>query len=175
MKKPPPSLLIVYTGDGKGKTTAALGLALRAIGRERRVAVVQFIKGNWRTGEKLFAEKTSALEFHTMGLGFTWESDDLRQDARAAVGAWAKARELILAGRHDVVILDEITYAFHYKFLRLPEVLSVLKRRPARVSVVLTGRDAPKALIRAADLATEMRMVKHPFQKGFSAKEGIDF
>lgn len=175
MKKPKPSLVIVYTGNGKGKTTAALGLAFRALGRGFKVAVVQFIKGAWRTGERAMAAKTPGLEFHTMGLGFTWESRDIRQDAAAARAAWGKAKSLIAAGRHDVVILDEITYTFHHKFLPLSDVLSALKKRPRRVSVVLTGRKAPLALVRSADLVTEMRPVKHPFQKGHAAKPGIDF
>ncbi len=175
MKKPKDSLVIVYTGNGKGKTTAALGLAFRALGRGLKVAVVQFIKGDWRTGERDMAAKTPGMEFHTLGLGFTWESHDLQEDARAAQAAWERARSLVAAGKHDVVILDEITYAFHHKFLRLKDVLAALKARPRRVSVVLTGRDAPAALVKAADLATEMRLVKHPYEKGFSAKPGIDF
>ncbi|MBI4396664.1 MAG: cob(I)yrinic acid a,c-diamide adenosyltransferase [Elusimicrobia bacterium] len=175
MKKPLDSLVIVYTGNGKGKTTAALGLAFRALGRGLKVAVVQFIKGDWRTGEGDMAKKIPGIEFHTMGLGFTWESQDLRRDAKAAQAAWKKARELIIAGRHDVVILDEITYAFQEKFLGLKDVLETLKSRPAKINVVVTGRDAPPSLIRAADLVTEMRLVKHPFLKGHAAKPGIDF
>lgn len=175
MKKPLDSIVIVYTGNGKGKTTAALGLAFRALGRGLKVAVVQFIKGTWRTGERDMANKTSGIEFHTMGLGFTWESKDLRQDAKAAQAAWEKARGLIAAGRHDVVILDEITYTLNLKWLRVTDVLAALKKRPRHVNVVLTGRDAPRALINAANLVSEMRLVKHPFQKGHSAKPGIDF
>jgi cob(I)alamin adenosyltransferase len=125
--------LIVYTGHGKGKTTAAFGLAFRALGRELPVAMVQFIKGKWKTGERIYAEKLQAggapLEMHVMGRGFTWESDDLSQDKRAAQEAWATAKALIEGGKHPVVILDELTYCFHYDFLSLDEVLAVFKAR----------------------------------------------
>ncbi len=173
-------LVIVYTGQGKGKTTAAFGIIFRALGRHMRVAVVQFIKGKWMTGERIFAESLvgapdALLEFHVMGKGFTWESDDLSRDRRAAEEAWAKSSALITAGVHDVVILDELTYVMNYGFVRVEEILGVLRDRPPHVHVVITGRKAPQELIDAADLVTDMTVVKHPFKNGISAQEGIDF
>jgi precorrin-4/cobalt-precorrin-4 C11-methyltransferase len=168
-------LLLVYTGHGKGKTTAALGLVFRALGRGLRVAVVQFIKGKWKTGERLFAETIPGLTFLVMGQGFTWESDDLSRDRTAALSAWQKSRELIEAGEHSIVILDEITYAIQYSFIALDDVLAALRGRPPHVSVVVTGRNAPEELAALADVVTEMKPVKHPFTKGIKAQKGIDF
>jgi cob(I)alamin adenosyltransferase len=168
-------LVMVYTGQGKGKTTAALGLVWRALGRDLRVAVVQFIKGKWRTGERVFAETLPQLTFLVMGQGFTWESDDLSRDQRAAAAAWQRSRELILSGEQDLVVLDEITYAFSYGFVALDDVLATLRERPPHVHVVLTGRHAPEALLAAADLVTEMKSHKHPFEKGEKAQPGVDF
>jgi cob(I)alamin adenosyltransferase len=168
-------LLIVYTGHGKGKTTAALGMVFRALGRDLAVTVVQFIKGKWKTGERLFAQKLPGLEFHVMGLGFTWESDDLARDKAAARAAWETAREAILSGQRDLVVLDELTYTFHYDFLPLDEVMEVLRTRPPHVHVVVTGRNAPEALVAAADLVSEMVSVKHPYQAGIKAQIGVDF
>lgn len=169
------SLLVVYTGNGKGKTTAALGMVFRALGRGMRVTVVQFIKGKWKTGERLFGERLPELRFHVMGLGFTWESDDLAKDKAAARAAWETARAEIESGERDLVVLDELTYTFHYDFLPLDEVLAVLRARPENVHVVVTGRNAPEALTEAADLVTEMTLVKHPFQAGHKAQIGVDF
>jgi cob(I)alamin adenosyltransferase len=166
---------MVYTGQGKGKTTAALGLVWRALGRGLRVAVVQFIKGKWKTGERAFAESIPGLTFLVMGQGFTWESDDLSRDQRAAQAAWERSKALILGGQHDVVVLDEITYAFSYGFVALDDVLATLAARPAHVHVLLTGRHAPEALLAAADLVTEMKPHKHPFEKGEKAQAGVDF
>jgi cob(I)alamin adenosyltransferase len=171
----PKGLVLVYTGDGKGKTTAALGLVFRALGRGLRVAVVQFIKGKWKTGERLFAETIPGLTFQVMGRGFTWESDDLSRDAAAAAAAWGEAAALIRAGGHDVVVLDELTYAINYGFVALGEILATLEARPAHVHVVVTGRNAPAGLVEAADLVTEMKSVKHPFDKGRKAQIGVDF
>jgi cob(I)alamin adenosyltransferase len=168
-------LVMVYTGQGKGKTTAALGLVWRALGRGLRVAVVQFIKGKWRTGERVFAETLPQLTFLVMGQGFTWESDDLSRDQRAAAAAWQRSRELILSGAQDLVVLDEITYAFSYGFVALDEVLATLRERPPHVHVVLTGRHAPEALVATADLVTEMKSHRHPFEKGEKAQPGVDF
>jgi cob(I)alamin adenosyltransferase len=168
-------LTVVYTGDGKGKTTAALGMVFRALGRGFRVAVVQFIKGNWKTGERLFAESVPELTFKTMGRGFTWESDDLTKDAGMAKAAWEEARSLIVSGQYDLVVLDEITYTFQYDFIALDDVLATLRARPAHVHVVLTGRGAPEALLAVADLVSEMRCVKHPFEQGHKAQLGVDF
>jgi len=168
-------LLIVYTGNGKGKTTAALGLVFRALGRGLRVAVVQFIKGKWKTGERLFAEQHPALTFLVMGQGFTWESDDLGRDRHAAREAWTAASNLIGAGGHDVVVLDEITYALNYDFLSTEEVVESLGARPEHVHVVLTGRNASQELCGIADLVTEMKAIKHPFERGHKACPGIDY
>jgi cob(I)alamin adenosyltransferase len=168
-------LITVYTGNGKGKTTAALGIAFRALGRDLPVAVVQFIKGKWKTGERLFAERVPGLEFHVMGLGFTWESDDLSRDRRAAAAAWETSVSLIAGGRHPFVILDELTYVLNYGFVSVEEVLAQLAARPPHVHVVITGRNAPEALVEAADLVTEMRAVKHPFERGVRAQLGLDY
>jgi cob(I)alamin adenosyltransferase len=168
-------LLVVYTGQGKGKTTAALGLCFRALGRGMRVAVVQFIKGKWKTGERLFAEKLAGLTFLVMGRGFTWDSDDLSKDKEAAEGAWRQARSLIASGEHAVVILDELTYVINYGFVPVEEVLEALEHRPRHVHVVVTGRNAPEALVARADLVTEMQNIKHPFAQGRTAQLGIDY
>ncbi|AUX39136.1 cob(I)alamin adenolsyltransferase/cobinamide ATP-dependent adenolsyltransferase [Sorangium cellulosum] len=168
-------LVIVYTGHGKGKTTAALGMVFRALGRGMRVAVVQFIKGKWKTGERLFAETLPGLTFLVMGRGFTWESDDLSRDKAAARAAFDEAAALIAGGEHDIVVLDEITYAIHYGFIAEGELLSALRGRPAHVHVVITGRNAPDALVELADLVTEMKSVKHPFAQGMKAQIGVDF
>ncbi len=167
--------LLIYTGQGKGKTTAALGLVFRALGRGLRVAVVQFIKGKWKTGERQYAETIPELTFLVMGQGFTWESDDVSRDKGAARQAWATSHELIRAGEHAIVVLDEITYAINYGFIELADVLEALASRPPHVHVVLTGRNAPEELLAVADLVTEMRAVKHPHARGIPAQPGIDF
>jgi cob(I)alamin adenosyltransferase len=169
-------IVIVYTGNGKGKTTAALGLAWRALGRQLPVAVVQFIKGKWKTGERIFAEHVPALlTFRVMGLGFTWDSDDLSRDAAAAQAAWAEARAFIAGGQQSIVILDELTYAINYGFVPLGELLEALRTRPRHVTVAITGRNAPEELCAAADLVTEMKSLKHPFDKGKKAVLGVDY
>lgn len=172
---PATGLVHVYTGQGKGKTTAALGVVFRALGRGMRVAVVQFIKGKWKTGERLFAETLPGLTFLVMGKGFTWNSDDLGQDRAAAVAAWAAAKALISSGEQAIVVLDEITYAINYGFIELAEVIASLAARPPHVHVILTGRNAPGELCARADLVTEMTAVKHPFTSGGKAQPGIDF
>ena len=171
----PSGLLLVYTGNGKGKTTAALGIVFRALGRKLPVAVVQFIKGKWKTGERMFAETLPGLTFLVMGKGFTWESDDLSRDKTAAVAAWAKAKELIDAGDHTVVVLDELTYVLNYGFVPSDDVVATLRARPPHVNVVITGRSAPEALLAIADLVTDMQPVKHPFTEGRKAVVGIDY
>ena len=171
--------IIVYTGDGKGKTTAALGLCWRALGRELSVAVVQFVKGKWKTGERRFAEELIArdgrLSFAVMGRGFTWESDDLSRDRAAAEAAWAESRRLVGGGAHAVVVLDELTYVINYGFVPLDDVLAALRDRPRHVTVAITGRNAPDALVAVADVVTEMRAVKHPFAQGTKAVPGLDY
>jgi cob(I)alamin adenosyltransferase len=170
-----PGLLVVYTGDGKGKTTAALGMVFRALGREQPVAVVQFVKGRWETGERLLAKGLASLEFRTLGAGFTWEGDDPEVHARAARAAWDEARALLAAGRHRIVVLDELTHVVNRGYVPAGEVLAAVAARALKTTVVITGRDAPQAIVDAADLATEMRSLKHPFARGVKAIAGVDF
>jgi cob(I)alamin adenosyltransferase len=174
-KAAPRGLLVVYTGDGKGKTTAALGIALRALGRGMSVAVLQFIKGQWRTGEALFAAAHPELTFQTLGEGFTWKGDDPSAHEQAARAGWERARAILAAGAHRIVVLDELTHAIRCGYVPLAEVLAALAARPAHVTAVVTGRGAPAELVDAADLVTEMRCSKHPFQRGVPALLGVDF
>jgi cob(I)alamin adenosyltransferase len=169
-------LLMVHTGAGKGKTTAAFGLALRMLGRGRRVGVVQFIKGAWSTGERGALERFSdLLEWHTMGEGFTWETQDRARDVAAAERAWAKALELMHQPGLGLLVLDELNIALRYDYLEEAAVLAGLAARPPALHVVVTGRNARPALIAAADLVTEMTLVKHHFASGVKAQEGIEF
>jgi cob(I)alamin adenosyltransferase len=169
-------LLIVHTGTGKGKSTAAFGLALRMLGRERRVGVVQFIKGAWHTAERdALAKFGEQVSWHTMGEGFTWETQDLARDIAAAERAWAKAQELMADPSFGLVILDELNIALRYDYLDLDQVIAALKARRPGLHVVVTGRNAKAPLIEAADLVTEMTLVKHHFAAGVKAQEGIEF
>jgi cob(I)alamin adenosyltransferase len=169
-------LLIVHTGPGKGKSTAAFGLALRMLGRGHRVGVVQFIKGAWHTGERdAFAAFDDRVSWHTMGEGFTWETQDLARDIAAAERAWDKARELMNDPSFGLVILDELNIALRYDYLNLEAVLATLASRRAGLHVVITGRNAKPALIEAADLVTEMSLVKHHFAAGVKAQAGVEF
>ncbi len=175
-KKIEKGLLIVNTGPGKGKTTAAFGLALRMLGYGRRVGVVQFIKGAWHSGEKdAFAAFGDKVAWHTMGEGFTWETQDLKRDIAAAEGAWAKALELMADPTISLVVLDELNIALRYDYLDLDKVVSALKDRRADLHVVVTGRNAKPALVEAADLVTEMGSTKHHFATGVKAQQGIEF
>ena len=169
-------LLMVHTGPGKGKSTAAFGLALRMLGRGRSVGVVQFIKGAWQTGEQEALKTFGArVAWHTMGEGFTWETQDLARDKAAAERAWGKARELLADPAFGLVILDELNIALRYDYLPLDAVLEGLAARRPGLHVVVTGRNAKPDLIEAADLVTEMGKVKHPFEAGIKAQEGIEF
>jgi cob(I)alamin adenosyltransferase len=169
------SLVIVYTGQGKGKTTAALGIMMRARGRGLRVLMLSFIKSvNGDYGERYSAQKLGA-QLEAVGRGFTWESDDLEKDKAMALFGWQRAKREIVSGFWDIVILDELTYALAFRWLPLDELLDVLRNRPELVNVVITGRDAPAGLVDFADLVTEMREVKHPFQQNVPAVPGIDF
>ena len=169
-------LLIVHTGPGKGKSTAAYGLLLRMVGRGRRTAVVQFIKGAWSTGERSVLEGFGPLvEWHTMGEGFTWETQDRDRDVAACRKAWSVTLELLSREDLALVVLDELNIALRYDYLSLDEVLAALAARPAMQHVVVTGRNAKPALIEAADLVTEMTVVKHHFAAGVKAQEGIEF
>jgi len=169
-------LLIVNTGEGKGKTTAALGMALRAAGHGMRVCFIQFIKGSWQYGEMTAMEAFhGAIDFHVMGRGFTWQSEDMEKDKAAARQAWSFAKNAIASGRYHMVVLDEFTYLLIYKMVGLEEVLQILTEKPKNLHVVITGRNAPQPLIDAADLVTEMKAVKHPFKSGVKAQKGIEF
>ena len=169
-------LLIVHTGPGKGKSTAAFGLALRMLGRGHRVGVVQFIKGAWHTGERdAFAAFGDRVSWHTMGEGFTWETQDLARDVAAAERAWNKAVDLMNDHTFSLVILDELNIALRYDYLDLDAVLAALAGRRAGLHVVVTGRNAKPALIEAADLVTEMGLVKHHFAAGVKAQAGVEF
>jgi len=170
-----PSIVLVNTGDGKGKTTAAMGVVLRALARDWRVVVIQFVKsGRWHSGEVRLLSGLGA-EWHTMGDGFTWEVDDLDHSAELAVDAWKLAREAIESGTFDLVLLDEITYPINWGWLDEAEVVATIAGRPRKVNIVITGRNAPEAIVSIADTVSEMRKVKHAFDAGIRAAKGIDF
>jgi cob(I)alamin adenosyltransferase len=169
-------LLIVHTGAGKGKSTAAFGLALRMLGRGHRVGVVQFIKGAWHTAERdALAAFGDQISWHTMGEGFTWETQDRARDVAAAERAWAKALQLMTDESFGLVILDELNIALRYDYLDLQQIVAALVARRPGLHVVVTGRNAKPALIEAADLVTEMSLVKHHFAAGVKAQPGIEF
>jgi cob(I)alamin adenosyltransferase len=169
-------LLIVHTGPGKGKSTAAFGLALRMLGRGRRVGVVQFIKGAWHTSERdALAKFGEGVAWHTMGEGFTWETQDLKRDIAAAERAWAKALELMADPSFSLVILDELNIALRYEYLDLQVVVAALAARRPPLHVIVTGRNAKPELVAVADLVTEMTLVKHHFAAGVKAQPGIEF
>ena len=169
-------LLIVHTGKGKGKTSAALGMVIRAIGHGMKVGVVQFVKGAMTTGEKtVFDAFPDNVEFKPMGEGFTWDTQDRGRDIAAAQAALNEVRRMIADPAYHMVLADELNIALRYEYLPLDEVLAVLTTRDEMKHVIVTGRNAPEALIEAADLVTEMTMVKHPFRSGVKAQKGIEF
>jgi len=171
-------LIIVHTGKGKGKSTAAFGMIFRCIAHGMPSAVVQFIKGGMATGERDLIRRHFAdlCAFHTMGEGFTWETQDRARDTAMAQAAWEKAKDLIRDPRHRMVLLDEINIALRYDYLDAAEVAAFLAaEKPEMTHVVLTGRNAPEALIEIADLVTEMELVKHPFRAGIKAQQGVEF
>ena len=169
-------LLIVHTGAGKGKSTAAFGLALRMLGRGERIGVVQFIKGAWHTAERdALLKFGDQIVWHTMGEGFTWETQDRARDIAAAERAWAKACELMDDASFRLIILDELNIALRYEYLDLASVVAALSARRPGLHVVVTGRNAKPALLAAADLVTEMTLVKHHFAAGVKAQPGIEF
>jgi cob(I)alamin adenosyltransferase len=169
------SLVVVYTGNGKGKTTAALGMLLRAWGRGMKVCMLSFIKSETSNfGEERAARKLD-IELIPLGAGFTWLSKDLEHDKALAQRCWALCKQKIESAAYDIVVLDEITYPLTYGWLDMDDVLDTLRNRPANLHVVITGRDAPQPLIDFADLVTEMREIKHPFQRGIKAQPGVDF
>ena len=169
-------LLIVHTGKGKGKSTAAFGLALRALGNGFRVGVVQFVKGAWKTGERdILAQFPDMVTMKAMGEGFTWDTQDRQRDLAAARAAWEAAKEMIADPSYRMVILDELNIVLRYDYLPLEEILAVLRDKPCDLHVVVTGRNAKPELIELADLVTEMTQIKHPFREGVKAQPGIEF
>ncbi|WP_420585641.1 cob(I)yrinic acid a,c-diamide adenosyltransferase [Ruegeria sp.] len=168
-------LVLINTGKGKGKSSAAFGVVIRALGWGQKVAVVQFIKGKWKTGERRFFEERDLVTWHTMGEGFTWDTQDRERDIAAATAAFDKACALMASGEYDLVVLDEINIALRYEYLSVERVIEGLTARSDKTSVFLTGRDAPQALRDYADLVTEMTEEKHPFQAGIKAQRGVDF
>ncbi|WP_020698097.1 cob(I)yrinic acid a,c-diamide adenosyltransferase [Reyranella massiliensis] len=169
-------LLVVHTGKGKGKSTAAFGLLLRALGRGLRCGVVQFGKGAWQTGERFAVERFGdQVQWYTLGEGFTWETQDRERDVAAARRAWAKALELMADPSIRFIVLDELNISLRYDHLDIAEVVTALRARRADQHVVVTGRNAKPELIEAADLVTEMTLVKHHFAAGVKAQEGIEF
>lgn len=173
-------LLIVYTGAGKGKSTAALGLAMRAVGHGQRVAFVQFIKGKWKTGEQTTLRRFPEIEHIISGEGFTWDTQDLSVDIAAAEHGWGEVERLLASARQNpealqLLILDELNIALRYRHLDLERVLAALGARPPQLHVVVTGRDAPPALVDLADTVTVMEPLKHAFEAGVRAQRGIEF
>ncbi|MGV6849381.1 MAG: cob(I)yrinic acid a,c-diamide adenosyltransferase [Marinibacterium sp.] len=174
-RDPGRGLVYVHTGKGKGKSSSAFGVVVRALGWGQSVAVVQFIKGKWITGERRFFDKLGDVTWHTMGEGFTWDTQDRDRDIAAATTAFDRARALMASGDHDLVVLDEINIALRYEYLSVDTILDSLNARSNRTSVILTGRDAKPEIMDYADLVTEMTEVKHPFAAGIKAQKGLDF
>jgi cob(I)alamin adenosyltransferase len=170
-----PSLVLVNTGDGKGKSTAAFGVVLRAVARDWKVCVIQFLKsGRWRTGEEELGRRLG-VDWNPMGDGFTWDSDDLEATRDKAVAAWETASRVIAAGDHQLVVLDEVTYPMTWGWIQTAAVVAAIRDRPRTVNIVATGRDAPAELIEVADTVTEMRKLRHAYDTGVQARRGIDF
>lgn len=169
-------LVMVHTGKGKGKSTAAFGVVFRAIGNDMRVGVVQFVKGKWGTGERKVLEAfPDQVEMTAMGDGFTWETQDRARDIQAAKQAWERAKEMIMDPNLDLVLCDELNIVLRYDYLDVNEVVEFLKTKPEMKHVIITGRNAKPELIDFADLVTEMEMIKHPFRSGVKAQVGIEF
>jgi cob(I)alamin adenosyltransferase len=168
-------VVIVHTGNGKGKSTAGFGVVLRAAGHGQAVAVVQFIKGTWKTGEGKLLKDLPGVTHVVSGEGFTWNTQDKAQDIAAAQAGWQRARAFIEEGAHDVVVLDELNLTLSYGYLATDEVVSVLQNKPEHVSIVITGRRAPQEIIDAADTVTEHTLVKHAYTAGIRARKGIEF
>jgi cob(I)alamin adenosyltransferase len=169
------SLVLVNTGPGKGKTSAAMGVVIRGVARGWPVAVVQFLKsGSWKTGEEKVCRQLG-VDWWAMGEGFTWDSADLTQDQAVAAGAWQHGKELIRAGNHQLVVLDEVTYPLNWGWIDLDDAVETIRSRPEPVNVICTGRKAPAALIEVADTVSEIAEVKHAYKAGIRAKKGIDY
>ncbi|MDP1819380.1 MAG: cob(I)yrinic acid a,c-diamide adenosyltransferase [Acidimicrobiales bacterium] len=178
---PPPrrrveSVVLVHTGDGKGKSTSAFGMVVRAVARDWRVGVVQFLKsGKWQVGEERVCRDRLGVDWFAIGEGFTWESEDLSQDEAVARAAWEHTRAMLAGGEHRLVVLDEITYPMTWGWISTADVVAAIAERPPTVNVVCTGRGAPDELVTLADTVTEMRKVKHIYDTGVLAKKGIDY
>ena len=174
-RRPAPSLVLVNTGDGKGKSTAAFGTVLRAVARGWKVCVLQFVKsGRWRTGEEELGRRLG-VDWNPLGDGFTWDSEDLEATRAKAVAAWAAARQVLASGDYQLVVLDELTYPMNWGWIDKAEVAAAIRERPATVNVVATGRDAPPELLEVADTITEMRKLRHAYDQGVTARRGIDY
>lgn len=170
-----PSLVLINTGDGKGKSTAAFGTAIRAVARGWRVAVIQFLKsGEWSVGEEKIGRQVG-IDWWALGDGFTWDSDDMDESEAIARDAWRHASEVIASGEYDLVVLDEITYPINWGWILIGDVVQALENRPERVNVFITGRDAPEELVEIADTVTEMVKIKHAYDRGVMARRGIDY
>ncbi len=169
-------LIMVHTGKGKGKSTAAFGMVFRALGNGMKVGVVQFVKGKWQTGERVILEKLGdQVTMTAMGDGFTWETQDRQRDIDAARAAWERTKEMIMDDEHDMVLCDELNIVLRYDYLPVSEVIEVLQNKPEMKHVIITGRNAKEELMEIADLVTDMTMVKHPFRDGVKAQVGIEF
>ncbi len=169
-------LIIVHTGKGKGKSTAAMGMVMRAVGHGMRVGIVQFVKGVWETGERdVLAKFPDLVTIHAMGEGFSWESQDRQRDLAAARTAWDAAKQMIADPAYKMVLLDELNIVLRYDNLPIDEVVETLKNKPRDLHVIVTGRNAKDDMIEVADLVTDMTMVKHPFRSGVKAQAGIEF
>jgi len=168
-------VILVHTGNGKGKSSSAFGMMARALGHNMRVGVVQFIKGSFSTGEETFFRRFPEVEYHVMGDGYTWETQDRERDVAKAQAAWQIAQDMLRNPGLQLVVLDEINIALKLRYIKIEQVLDALRNRPAMQHVVLTGRGAPDALIEAADTVTEMRPIKHAFDAGIQAQSGIEF
>jgi cob(I)alamin adenosyltransferase len=169
-------LLMVHTGKGKGKTTAAMGLVMRALGHGKRVGIVQFVKGKWETGERVVLEKfADQIVIAVMGEGFSWDSQDRQRDIAAAKAAWARAQEMIADPAYDLILLDELNIVLRYDHLPIDEVIAALTARRPDLHIIVTGRNAKPELIEAADMVTDMTMVKHHFRDDVKAQVGIEF
>ena len=175
-QKTAPSLVIVNTGDGKGKSSSAFGVVIRSVARNWNVAVIQFLKsGNWNTGEERVCREKLGVAWWAIGEGFSWESEDLSEDEAVAQVAWAHAKNCIASGEYQLVVLDEVTYPANWGWISKEELVSAVIGRPEKTNIVMTGRDAPPEFVEIADTVTEMHNVKHAYEKGILAKKGIDY
>jgi cob(I)alamin adenosyltransferase len=169
-------LIMVHTGKGKGKSTAAMGLAIRAVGHGMKVGIVQFVKGVWATGERDVLDKfPDQVVIKAMGDGFTWETQDRVRDIKAAESAWSMAWEMIADNSYNMVVLDELNIVLRYDYIAISSVIETLKAKPDNLHIIITGRNAKEELIEVADLVTEMTLIKHPFRSGVKAQAGIEF